>query len=136
MTTQVITAGGASPFDIPALQKSITSVLATVPKDQWINLVFDVRKDKASAAVILRGGDHAQLLAWVTKPYASDWDYGLQGRVSFLVTETPRCVWFARLRGYYRLFRAEFMGDPLNDRDLAAWKALLSWLGFRVRLVG
>ena len=136
MTTQVITAGGASPFDIPAIQRSITEALKSLPKDQHGNLIFDVRRDKASAALVLRAGEHFEALAWVTKPYASTWDYGLQGRVSFLVTEEPRCVWFARLRGYYRLFRTEFMGSPLNDRDLAAWKALLSWLGFRVRLVG
>lgn len=137
MSSQVITAGsGSSPFDIPSIQKSITAALATLPKDQRGNLLLDVRKDKASAALVVRTGEHFEALAWVTKPYASTWDYGLQGRVSFLVTETPRRVWFARLRGYYRIFRTEFYGSPLNDRDLAAWKALKAWLGFRVRLVG
>ena len=140
MTTQVITAGSASPFDIPAIQRSITEALKSLPKDQRGNLIFDVRRDKASAALVLRAGEHFEALAWVTKPYASTWDYGLQGRVSFLTGVdyplVPEKVWFSRLRGYYRLFRTEFYGSPLNDRDLAAWKALLSWLGFRVRLVG
>ena len=136
MSAQVIAAGSPSPFDIPSIQRSITEALKSLPKDQRGNLILDVRRDKASAALVLRAGEHFEALAWVTKPYASTWDYGLQGRVSFLVTEEPRRVWFARLRGYYRLFRTEFYGSPLNDRDLAAWKALLSWLGFRVRLVG
>jgi hypothetical protein len=136
MSTSVVTKGGASPFDIPAIQRSITAAMATLPKDRWGQLVVDAGRDKASAALMVRAGQHVEFLAWVTKPYVGNLDYGLQGRVSFLVGPEPRPVLGYRYRGWYRLFRLEYEGKPLNGRLSSAWKALLSRFGYSVSLIG
>jgi hypothetical protein len=132
------TTGGGSPFDIAAQQKAISTTMATLPKDQHGNLIFDYSQSKgATIALVARMTDHVEIVGWVVPPLkGKSLDYGGSVRVNWLLGQpkTPALVervrtFVASVRGWYELL------SPWNPPFAAAFKAVMLSLGFNARLV-